>query len=409
MAANTRQRILGRLAVIDAGLFGLGAALALAALLGPHVKIAETEILAGTPTWQRVTMGGCGLLSIVLAMSHHVRSVPALWTRHGFLGAEPRVPARYVQRLELVSEIMTALLENNRPVALVGSSGVGKSTLAAWVCHSHKIQRRFPDGVTWLDAAPDHDTLSLLTVLVRRLGQEAADFTTVEQGRDILAAALAGKRILIILDDVATRAPLAALAELGTKCTVFFTTRNQELATALNAITIMVRELAQKQALELLRKWATPTEHEALDVAKALCSKVGNLALAVAMTGAMITRGRTGADVIALINDDLDHIRAELDQDYTHPTLWAAIDISINELNDNFSQERYIELAVFAGSGSFTRRAAEALWGLSGMSSAATGDLLARLVSRSLLIMAPGGRYMAQDLQYVALERRVGR
>jgi WD40 repeat protein len=409
MAANTRRRILGRLAVIDASLFGLGAALALVALLGPHVKVADTEILAGTPTWQRVTMGACGLLFIALAMSHRVRSVPALWTRHGFLGAEPRVPTRYVQRLELVSEITTALLRHDRAVALVGGSGVGKSTLAAWVCHNRKIQRRFPDGVTWLDAAPSHDTLSLLTTLARRLGQETADFTTVEQARDILAAVLAGKRILIILDDVATRAPLTALTELGTKCTVFFTTRNQELATALNAITIMVRELAQKQALDLLHKWATPTEHEAPEVAKALCSKVGNLALAVAMIGAMITRGRTGADVIALIDDDLAHIRAELDQDYAHPTLWAAIDVSINELNDNLSQERYIELAVFAGSGSFTRRAAEALWGLSGLSSAATGDLLARLVSRSLLTMVPDGRYTAQDLQYVALERRVGR
>lgn len=404
-----RQRsIFKLLAKANAGLLGLATAMFLVALLGSQVKVADTEILAGTSPWRRILLGAFGLLIMALALTGGVPPVRTLWSGRGFLGVEPRFNVRFVNRPELTAQIIHSLHERGRAIALVGSSGAGKSVLAAHISRSRQVRRRFPDGVTWLDASPGRDAVSLLTQLARRLGVEAPEFSNVEQGRDILAAELNGRRLLIILDNVMTREPLVALSGLGAKCTLLLTTRNQELPRVLDASVVSVGELTPDQAMQLLARWTTPVGAEARSMAKTVCERVGNWPLAVAMSGAMIAHGRTGADIIDLINDDLSNIRGEIDFAYTSPTLWAAISVSIDELPTNSSKERYIELAVFADSGPFPRTAAEALWRSSGVSSPSAGDVLAELVDRSLLTISGSGYYSAHDLQYEYLKFLMG-
>jgi hypothetical protein len=77
-------------------------------------------------------------------------------------------------------------------------------------------------------------------------------FTTVAQGRDKLSAVLAGKRMLVAVDNVAECGPLDALTGLASCCTVLFTTRVPGLAATFGATPIPVDELTQGQALDLL-------------------------------------------------------------------------------------------------------------------------------------------------------------
>jgi len=402
-----RQRsVLKRLAGANASLLGLAIALFLVALLGSQVKIADTEILAGTSPWRRMLLAAFALLITALALTVGVPPVRRLWSGGGFLGAEPRFNVRFVNRPELVAKITVALRAGSRAVALVGSSGAGKSVLAAHVCRSRRMRRRFPDGVTWLDASPGRDAVLLLTQLARRLGIVAPEFSSVDQARDILAAELNNRNLLIILDNVMTREPLMALSGLSSTCTLLLTTRNHELPRILDASVVPVGVLTPKQATELLTRWTTSIDS---GMAKKVCERVGNWPLAVSMSGAMIAHGRTGADVIGLIDDDLSNIRGEVDFEYSPPTLWAAISVSIDELLTNSSKDRYIELTIFADSGPFPRAAAEALWRHSGISVPSAGGLLAEFVDRSLLTISDSGHYSAHDLQYEYLEFLIGK
>ena len=120
------------------------------------------------------------------------------------------------------------------------------------------------------------------------------------------------------------------------------------------------------------------------------------------MAGAMVARGRSFADVLALIEQDLGRVHADLDPEYRYRNLLAAIEAGISIARA--AQHQYARLAVFAGRGTFPREAAGALWRPE-LADAEVGDLLAELVGRSLLTAAGGGWYTAHDLQYDVLGR----
>jgi NB-ARC domain/WD domain, G-beta repeat/APAF-1 helical domain len=270
------------------------------------------------------------------------------------------------------------------------------------------VRRAFPDGITWLEAGPGHDPVALLADLARRLGlpETVAGFATIGQGRDQLAAALRGKRVLIAVDNVWDRGPLDALTGLAPTCAVLFTTRVPDLATTVGAAPILVDELTQEQALELLGRWTGQAPAVLPETARMLCTRVGNLALDVAMAGAMVARGRSFTDVLDLIELDLTRVRADLDPAYPYRTLFAAIEAGITDLPED-SQRGYAQLAVFAGRGPFPRAAARALWQPE-LPDAEVGDLLAELTGRSLLTAAGQDWYAAHDLQYEVLAHRLG-
>ena len=244
-----RQRFGGiRLSKVNTGLLVAGAALLLVAFLGRWVTIGGNQILRGAPWWVQVVLGVVGLLAIGWAVATSREPARELWTGRGFLGAPPKMPPqdRLVERPDLSEAVVTALRAGRGPVALTGMGGVGKSTLAAGACRDRRVRRRFRDGVTWLEADPGQDPVTLLGDLARRLGlpESESGFTTVVQGDDKIAAALRGKRMLVVVDNVWERGPLDALFGLGeASCMVMFTTRLPELATMFDATEIAVDEL----------------------------------------------------------------------------------------------------------------------------------------------------------------------
>ena len=180
-----------RLSRVNTALLMAGVALLLVAIMGRWVTIASNQILQGAPWWVQVVLGVVGLAAIALAVATSREPVRELRTVRGFLGAPPRMSDRLVERPDL-SEAVVALLAEGGPVALTGMGGAGKSTLAAGACGDRRVRQQFRDGVTWLEAAPGQDPVTLLDDLGRRLGlpESESGFTTVAQGRDKLAAML---------------------------------------------------------------------------------------------------------------------------------------------------------------------------------------------------------------------------
>ena len=189
-----------RLSRVDAGLLTFGMALLVVAAVGPQLSVSGAQIGPGASWWQRAIVGAAGMAAVAWALL--ASYLPGLRTGKGFLGAPPGVPARLINRQDHVGLIVEAVRRPMRAVAVVGIGGTGKSTLAAHACSERRVRRNFRDGVTWLVAGPGRDPVQLLADLARRLGDIDTGFTTTGQGRDRLAAALRGKQMLIVTDNV---------------------------------------------------------------------------------------------------------------------------------------------------------------------------------------------------------------
>jgi len=330
------------------------------------------------------------------------------WCDQDLAEARPRLPARLVERPDLLASAVRALCARERLVAVAGVGGAGKSILARQACAERQVRRTFRDGVCWLEAGPGKDPIALLADLAGWLGVTgtALRFGTAEQGRDQLAAALSRRRLLIAVDNVQEPRQLHVLTGLPPGCTVLFTTRLAELGQAVKATEVLVGELAQDQALELLGRWTGQPPEALPDAAHALCARLGSLALSVATAGAMVAQGRSFAEVLASIRRDPTHVRAGVAAAQRYRTLFDMIEASIACLREA-DQARYAQLAVFARCGPFPRDAAQALWQPE-LSDAGLDDLLATLTGRCMLTAAGDGWYAAHDLHYDVLQGRLG-
>jgi WD40 repeat protein len=383
-----------------------GLALLLVAIAGPQVTVGGTQIGKSTPWWVQFALAVAGVLVIGWALLASRGSDQQLWVGPGFLGTPPRVPARLVARPELSEAIVAAMRSGAESVAVTGIGGAGKSTLAAQACQDSRVQASFRDGVTWLEAGPGKDPVTLLADLAERLGLSGAEssFSAVTHGRDKIAATQAGKRVLVALDNVWEREPVDALVGLASGFVVLYTTRLPDTALTFGSAEVPVDQLSGEQALELLSRWTSQDSAKLPTEARELCTRVGNLALGVAMAGAMTARGRSFPDILALVEQDPS--LTGMDPPYPYATLFAAIRAGISDLPEP-SRRRYEQLAVFARTSPFPRDAVEALWQPE-LSGAGAGDLLADLVGRSLLTSAGEGWYSAHDLQYELLGRELG-
>ncbi|GLY40756.1 SARP family transcriptional regulator [Amycolatopsis sp. NBRC 101858] len=176
---------------------------------GPELRAVQAAILAGEP------------VAAPPAVPPPPRQLPA--DLPDFTG-----------RAEYVRELETAL--GPAPVVLTGAPGTGKTALAMHV--AHRVADRFPDGQLYVDLAgtgTPRDPAEVLADFLHALGVTG---NTVPAGLGQRAALfrsrLAGRRVLLVLDDAATAAQVRPLLPGDAGCAVLATTRGRlpELAGA---------------------------------------------------------------------------------------------------------------------------------------------------------------------------------
>jgi len=332
-------------------------------------------------------------------------SLPALVPGTAFIGYVPDLPSRYVARADIFDAVCNDVV-SHCTVSLVGMGGAGKTVLATAIAHAPAVRRIFRDGIAWVDAGQQATPTQLQERLAAWLTGEAVSFPTAEVGRHRLAELLAGRAFLLVIDDVWDAEALNALNVVGApRGALLFTTRDRGIARAVGATEREVDELALKQSLALLGRWTETDFDRRPPIADSLCLRVGNLALGVALVGGMVkARGahpRDWQDVMDLLESaDIDAIADAYGPDrYKYASVLASITLSIGDL-PHADQDRYCELAVFAGRGSVPPDAVSALWEPAGCSAADTGRLLTRLTDRSLAQRDTRGWITLHDLQY---------
>jgi DNA-binding SARP family transcriptional activator/tetratricopeptide (TPR) repeat protein len=245
----------------------------------------------------------------------------------GFTGREPQVT-------ELAS-LLTG--ETARPVticAVDGAAGVGKSALAVHV--AHRVADRFPDGQLYVDlhgfdpSRPPLPSSEALGRFLRALGiqPDQVPHDSAERA-GLYRSTLAGRRMLVLLDNAATPEQVRPLLPGTAGCEVLITSRDRldGLRTRDGALGFTLDVLTEQESLRLLaftigssRVAAEPDA--ALELAR-LCDHLP-LALRIAADHAAVRVGQPLSALVAelsanrldLLSASGDGVRAALTWGY---------------------------------------------------------------------------------------------
>ncbi|MFE9122078.1 BTAD domain-containing putative transcriptional regulator [Streptomyces sp. NPDC007172] len=179
-----------------------------------------------------------------------------------------------------------------RRCLITGMTGIGKTALAVHAAHENR--EHFPDGQLYADlAAPDgtaKDPRDILAHLLRALGEQpsgAAPYDLDELVR-VYRTSMAGRRILVLLDNATDGRRLAPLLPSGAEAAVLVTGR-APLAVTVGAVTLGVEPLSPEESVDLLAATAGRARTEAEPgAARAIADHCAGLPLALRLAGARL-------------------------------------------------------------------------------------------------------------------------
>ena len=320
---------------------------------------------------------------------NHLKS-PCQTTRVPFM--VPDLPEGFVERPALFAELVSYLLDadHQNPVAvttaLQGAGGLGKTTLAAALCHHDDVISAFDDGILWLTLGERPNVQEGIAKLYVALTGERPGFVDAEDATFHLAEKLEDKNCLIVIDDAWDAAHLRPFLRGGKACTRLITTRNFDVAA--NAKRVNVDEMTMSEALQMLTaRLASPPSN--LTRARALAERLGKWPLMLELAGATlrhrIGRGDTPDGALNYLSTKLDK-QGMVAFDQRNPTerhqaIERTIEVSL-ELLDPRERQQCVELAIFPEDVDIPLSVVSALLGMDDFD---TEEFIQRLDNFSLL------------------------
>jgi WD40 repeat protein len=331
-------------------------------------------------------------------------------------GLIPLPPRAFQNRPDVQRALRDAVAAAAGPVVLAGMGGSGKSVLAARLAHDVRghadpeLAAATPDGAAWVTVGRDRPVAAVQLELARALGDQAPDLgADWRSGQALLLQLAAQRRGLVVLDDVWSLESYRPLQLAAPGVRIVITTRNMLLARDLGAVQVEVAELARADARSLLAAAAGVEVADLPAVADAALDEVGDLALGVAMVGAIIAQHGSrywGPLLQRLRGRQLDKIGYRF-TDYEHATLLRAVQVAVDDLDPEDRQSWY-ELAVFAVGTPAPANALRMLWADRDDDALDTAERIDRFLGRSLLQPVGEDHYRLHDLQIDVAARQLG-
>lgn len=179
-------------------------------------------------------------------------------SRHSAPNQAPQPPENWVPRLTETAQLKDALLRGafspgTSKVALCGPAGIGKTALAASLCHDQEIVNGFPDGIAWITFDKFWTKSDLLDFLRTTFGIGSLT------GEAALLKELADKKFLLVMDDVWDLRDVDEITRFGNRCTQLLLTRNSGIAASFATQNILsVGPLTDEQSRTLLKAIPQP-------------------------------------------------------------------------------------------------------------------------------------------------------
>ncbi|WP_327039235.1 BTAD domain-containing putative transcriptional regulator [Micromonospora maris] len=301
-------------------------------------------------------------------------------------------------------------------VSIYGAAGVGKSALA--IHAAHRLAGRYPDGQLYIDlrgTSVDAEPLTpvdALARLLRTLGVSSmsSDPEQVDEAAALFRSVVAGRRLLLVLDNAVDAAQVRPLLPSGAGCGTLVTSR-QPLAGLGDVSQLRVGPLTVADAIALLSHWVGAERVAAEpEAATAIAEWCECLPLALRIVGARLV-ARPGWP-LAELRDRLADERRRLDNlEFDGVGLRASMAGSYDRLSGSpdISERAIAEAFKLLGTSPMTELSRSTAARLLARSEAHTERILERLVDVQLLeTSTPGSYRMGELLRLYARERFAG-
>ncbi|HEY0497247.1 MAG TPA: tetratricopeptide repeat protein, partial [Kutzneria sp.] len=310
----------------------------------------------------------------------------------------------FVGRREVSDRIAQRLVagDKNTAVPLVtlsGPPGVGKTALAIHVAHG--VSSRFPGGQLYVNLrgyapGPPMSTVDALTRFLKALGVPPSQIPLdVEEQITLYRSCMAGRQVLVVLDNAAAAEQVRPLLPGSPGCAVLVTSRDTLLGlTALQGarpvgLDALTPEEAHRLLTEMLGARAVLAEPDAIKELAQLCAY---LPLALRIAAANLANRPGVANYVARLREG-NRLDALVVDDDDEAAVTAAFDLSYHALKPA-ARQLFRLLGLIPGP-DFTVEAAAAVASLRLDESQ---RLLDRLAAANLVQQHSPGRYHLHDL-----------
>ncbi len=249
-----------------------------------------------------------------------------------------------------------------QPITIIrGWPGVGKTTFVNRLAHDEALSRQFSDGVLWVSLGKDANLFGALKSWLIQVGIYSSQENTLDELVKRLRAALQGKNVLLIVDDLWTSEHGEIFKRIVTeKNTLLMTTRFTYIAEELSEIPdniYILDVLSNEDSLKLLRKLAPKAVKKHERSLGNLIKTLEGLPLALRVAGSLLEKEEAlGLDVEGLIRELTESyilVKQEAPTAYLDeatgqtPTIALLFQKSVETLQPA-DQEAFASLGVFA-------------------------------------------------------------
>jgi len=318
-----------------------------------------------------------------------------------------RLPTKienFVDRPEEFEAIKKSLLNQTDEVAItaiLGMGGIGKTALATMLCYDPDIERRFSDGILWLEIGQRDEKGALLQLLVKltsALGSQVP-LSNVKQGITRLVVLLQNKRCLIVLDNVWNPDDILDFKALTSTSSLLITSRDAQVAKSLGAQKYELGLFSLDQSKQMLEQisgqdFRNLSPH-IIDIIREIIVICGNLPIALGM-------------IASNVEDNINWWQDELERLRTTPLgssgIFANImERSLSALTTPSAVDAYFDIAIFPKGEAISESALKILWKHKGFD---WKGMLRELRRKFLLRKVSEERWQPHDLQHdYVLER----
>ncbi len=278
-------------------------------------------------------------------------------------------------------------------VALSGLGGVGKTSLA--IKAARRLAPRFPDGILF-NSLSGSSSQEVMAAVVRTLAPTARPPSDAHQLSAMYRDLLAGKRVLLIFDDVADPEMVRSLTPPSPAAMLVTSRLRLDLP---DAVEFQLDTFSKDEAVQLLRETLRPERKlEDADL-QALASACAFLPLALRMAAAFLKSNPQYS-----VSEFLDALAIpSKGGDARETTLGTLLSRELSRLEqENPELSRRLRLlGVFAAS--FSRDAAQAIWR---DSASEAQEYLDALCARFLVQTDHDARFVLHDLTREFIQER---